>query len=234
MPLLPIIPPCFWPGPTSYLTIPAPFSCPAVNCLFSCPAVICLFSSHAQSPRFCCSPETSPSPHTPPHCLPLAGCSLSLISAPNTSHPYYCLIYHQLYQSLLQPHPHPPHPTPPFTSTSTIPVSVRPHPVSPALNPASAPFETIAFVELANLPCLPQRAATSTLLILQAVCQRSPPNLPSLGRWRRTDRERLDFAQSLNTSTTTHNRPFLTRLVRIWMLRLSSPIFLCTSLINKR
>jgi hypothetical protein len=125
--------------------------------LFSCPAVCfctCFFLPRSK-PTLSRSPETSPSPHTPPHCLPLAGCSLSLISAPNTSHPYYCLIYHQLYQSLLQPHPHPPHSTPPFTSTSTIPVSVRPHPVSPALNPASAPFETIAFVELANLPCLP-------------------------------------------------------------------------------
>jgi hypothetical protein len=145
--LLPIIPPCFF---LVYLAWPYNPVCLSVRS----PALQSASSSHAQSPRFPALPRHPHPPHTPPHCLPLAGCSLSLISAPNTSHPYYCLIY-QLYQPLLLPHPHPPHP--PFTSTSTIPVSVRPHPVSPALNPASAPFETIAFVELANLPCLPQR-----------------------------------------------------------------------------
>lgn len=217
---LSIIPPCFWPGPT---TLPSVCS-PALQSASSLPR---------SQPTLSCSPETSPSPpyqhqHLP-HCLPLAGCSLSFRST-LSSHNIPTTL-----QSILVP-------TIATTSssssspsfTSTIPFSVRPHPVSPALNPASAPFETIAFVELANLPCLPQRRPLQRCpYCKQCVSTLIPVFLrPGDGDVRIGNALTLRKAPTL--SEPTHNRPFLTRLVRIWMLRLSSAIFLCTSLINKR
>ena len=216
---LPIIPPCFWPGPT---TLPSVLL-PALQSASSLPR---------SKPTLSCSPETSPSPHTPPHCLPLAGCSLSFRST-LSSHNIPTTL-----QSILVPiiattsSSSSSSSSPSFTST--IPVSVRPHPVSPALNPASAPFETIAFVELANLPCLPQRRPLQRCpYCKQCVSILIPVFLrPGDGDVRIGNALTLRKAPTL--SEPTHNRPFLTRLVRIWMLRLSSPIFLCTSLINKR
>jgi hypothetical protein len=219
---LPIIPPCFWPGPTTL---------PSVLLL----ALQAASSLPRSKPTLSCSPETSPSPpyqHLP-HCLPLAGCSLSFRST-LSSHIHIPTTLQSIIVSIIATTSSSSSSSPSFTSTSTIPVSVRPHPVSPALNPASAPFETIAFVELANLPCLPQRRPLQRCpYCKQCVSTLIPVFLrPGDGDVRIGNALTLRKAPTL--SEPTHNRPFLTRLVRIWMLRLSSPIFLCTSLINKR
>ena len=128
------------------LLLPLAFCC--CCCCFG-PALPCFPRSSRDIPIPVQASSTS-------HCLPLAGRSLSFCSALRPSSILllcYLPTIHRTKHLLLRL---------PSSSSSSLsfhppPVSVRPHPVSPALNPASAPLETIAFVELANLPWVPQR-----------------------------------------------------------------------------